>query len=161
MTTPPSGLFRPEGVFASLWAGDESLRQQLGWAKQKQPRDVALAIEAFESGEMIWRGDTLQITVLLRQGTWTLYNDTWVEGQPEQDPTIVAPAGLLQPKRGFGKVWRTYPVVRSALGWALEQERGYTGPVQIFEHGVLLRAGSRTYGLIIGSGGAPNTWRVW
>lgn len=62
---------------------------------------------------------------------WERFEDTWVTGQPERDPAIVPPAGLHQPVRGFGKLWRSNVEVWERLGWALEQERGFDGAYQI------------------------------
>ena len=35
------------------------------------------------------------------------------------------PAGLLQPIRGFGKIWRETSGVRDKLGWATVPEQGF------------------------------------
>jgi len=70
--------------------------------------------------------------------TWQLYDDTWREGDQEWDPNILVPTGLYQPKRGFGKVWRDQSGVRSALGWATTEERGFTMAVQPFDGGTML-----------------------
>jgi len=87
------------------------------------------AHQTFEHGSMIWipgiEGRDL-IFVLYNDHTWHLYVDTWAEGQPESDPNITPPAGLFQPIRGFGKVWREQPGVRDKIGWATQPE----GPVQ-------------------------------
>jgi hypothetical protein len=57
---------------------------------------------------------------------WSVYEDTFIEGEAEIDPEIVPPEGLYQPERGFGKLWRENPEVREAVGWALEVELGHT-----------------------------------
>ena len=51
--------------------------------------------------------------------------DTWTSAEPESDPSIVPPAGMYQPIRGFGKVWRKNPEVRERLGWAVAPEEGF------------------------------------
>ncbi len=58
-------------------------------------------------------------------GKWLKFPDTFTASDPQTDPSIVEPPGLLQPKGGFGKVWRANPNVRSALGWATDWERPY------------------------------------
>ena len=40
------------------------------------------------------------------------------------------PAGLYQPVRGFGLVWREETGVRDRLGWALGEEAGYPTAIQ-------------------------------
>ncbi len=62
-------------------------------------------------------------------GLWLAYADTFSEDEPETDPAIVAPEGLIQPKRGFGKVWRENGPVRDALGWATEIELPYPATI--------------------------------
>jgi hypothetical protein len=92
------------------------------------------AEQPFEHGRMIWLEEVqgadyvLQrfILVLYDDGTYAYFEDAWVEGMPESDPAIVPPAGLLQPIRGFGKVWRENTSVRDGLGWATAGEQGFT-----------------------------------
>ncbi len=98
----------------------------------------AAAEQRFEHGRMIWMqginlGDQTTggvIFVFYDTGQYARYNDTWTEGQPESDPTIVPPEGLQQPIRGFGKLWRENANVRGGLGWALSAEVGFTGAWQ-------------------------------
>jgi hypothetical protein len=157
MTTPPQGFYQPEGLFGELWEVDGEVREDLGWARAALSSEVWSAFQPFESGSMIWREDTDQVYVLFRDGSWAVFDPTWVEGEPEQDPEIVPPEGLFQPKRGFGKVWRDNLDVRSGLGWALQEEAGYTALVQGFERGELVRIENRTYVLVL-TAGRPSTW---
>lgn len=85
------------------------------------------AFQRFERGSMLWLAHTDSIYVL-RDGERRLerYDDAFEEGDAERDPAIDAPAGLRQPVRGFGRIWRERQAVRRDLGWALEPERGYT-----------------------------------
>ncbi len=99
------------------------------------PLSTAAASLAFERGMMFWFGVEGAIYVLYTDGqqpAWERYADTWREGMPERDLTIVGPEGLWQqPRRGFGQLWRTTPTVRDRLGWALhEWEDSYTGTLQ-------------------------------
>jgi hypothetical protein len=94
------------------------------------------AFQQFEHGWMIWvreleidsETQTNLIFVFYDSGFYERYDDTWVEGQTERDPTLKPPNGLQQPIRGFGKLWRETPKVREGLGWATDQEYGY--PIQ-------------------------------
>ncbi len=84
---------------------------------------------------MIWLGNEQAIYVLYGDGQypgWERYPDTYHDGMPERDVSIVGPEGLWQqPRRGFGLVWRAYPGVRQRLGWALQEwETGYTATIQ-------------------------------
>ncbi|MBN1427103.1 MAG: hypothetical protein JXB07_01880 [Anaerolineae bacterium] len=56
-----------------------------------------------------------------RRGEWLIFIDEWSEGNdPEMDPALTPPAELMQPVRGFGKVWRDLLTEeqRQQLGWA-------------------------------------------
>ena len=80
---------------------------------------------------MIWRGDDHTILVLLDNGAWQRFDDRWQEGQPAADPGLAPPAGLLQPVRGFGKVWREQlGGPNAATGWATRPEEAMAGTVQ-------------------------------
>jgi hypothetical protein len=53
-------------------------------------------------------------------GKWLVFEDDWDESkEPEMNPTLTPPAGLMQPVRGFGKVWRDRLTEdqRQQLGW--------------------------------------------
>ncbi len=97
--------------------------------------EVAIAEETFEHGRMIWFRHNRQIWVMVEDddpttpgGDWYCYNDTFQEGEPEIDPDLVPPEGMFQPRRGFGKLWRTHPDLRERLGWALTPEFELTSP---------------------------------
>ena len=96
------------------------------------------AEETFEHGYMFWRSDLLLVYVLYDNHTWQSYADTWLEGQMEWDAAIVAPSGLYQPKRGFGKVWREQPGVRGKIGWATTTERGLGASYQAYQGGLMI-----------------------
>ncbi|MGD2079328.1 MAG: hypothetical protein PVH18_13170, partial [Chloroflexota bacterium] len=88
------------------------------------------AEQPFEGGVMIWLEATGSIIVFFEDGRWQRFEDTWAEGQPENDPAMTPPEGLFQPIRGFGKLWREQPQVREALGWALGVELGFESMIQ-------------------------------
>jgi hypothetical protein len=95
------------------------------------------AEQRFQRGVMLWVGPEDRIYVLFDDGQsprWTSYQDTWDEGQPTEDPSIEPPAGLQQPVRGFGLVWREESGVRDRLGWATGEERGYQTALQRTSH---------------------------
>ncbi|MFH1086432.1 MAG: hypothetical protein V1772_11815, partial [Chloroflexota bacterium] len=101
------------------------------------------ADEPFQGGLMLWRQDALQVYVLYNNGTWQAFADTWTSADPETDPGIVPPTGFYQPRRGFGKVWRNHVPVRTTLGWATTEERGFFGSSQAFERGRMLWSDAR------------------
>ncbi|MCU0511997.1 MAG: hypothetical protein MUE40_05430 [Anaerolineae bacterium] len=90
---------------------------------------IYVAEQAFQRGRMFWLQPVQQIWVATTDdegnNTWSVYEDTFVDGQPETSATLTPPAGLIQPERGFGKLWRETAAVQAELGWALEPEFGY------------------------------------
>ncbi|MBN1873497.1 MAG: hypothetical protein JXA33_04640 [Anaerolineae bacterium] len=94
-----------------------------------------MAEQSFEHGRMFWLEqvpdlDRSVILVLYEDGNGERYDDTWTSEMPELDPALTPPAGLYQPVRGFGKLWRETPDVRERLGWALSPELGFDGVFQ-------------------------------
>jgi hypothetical protein len=94
------------------------------------PTRSPAAEQPFENGVMIWLAANDSILVFYADGRWQRFEDTWSEGQPESDPTILPPEGRFQPIRGFGKVWRERPAVGEALGWAVGVELGFESTFQ-------------------------------
>jgi hypothetical protein len=103
------------------------------------------ATARFERGQMYWvnlrGGESLVYVVIYGQNnslTFKVFRDTWQEGDPA-DTGLTAPAGKVEPRRGFGKVWREQPGIRDAVGWALEYERAVTVSYQEFQQAALLQ----------------------
>jgi len=101
------------------------------------PDDAAIVADGaeqhFERGVMLWNRAEDRIYVLFDDEgypRWQAYEDKFEEGDPELDPDIEPPAGLYQPIRGFGLVWRERPGVRERLGWAVDTEAGYQTAIQ-------------------------------
>jgi hypothetical protein len=105
---------------------------------------------------MFWREDEQAIYVLRQDGTWTEWADTWQEGMPDRDPTLIPPDGLYQPMRGFGKVWREALGGPEAwIGWATAREQSGSLIVQPFAEGLLLRGINGVTYALYGNG----TWQ--
>jgi DNA-binding beta-propeller fold protein YncE/photosystem II stability/assembly factor-like uncharacterized protein len=103
---------------------------------QQAAEPLMLAEQQFEQGVMIWDSDTRRIYVIERDGRWQAFHDTWTSEQPEIDPGLVPPAGLVQPKRGFGQVWREQlGGPQAGIGWGITEERAADGWRQRFENG--------------------------
>lgn len=105
--------------------------------------------QPFEHGRMFWVGKSIEercsiehafaphtgeiwVAIFDNQqhgGMWLSFIDTWdTENNVPFDLTMTEPAGLLQPVRGFGKVWRDELTSeqRANLGWATGPELAYT-----------------------------------
>ena len=101
----------------------------LEFSKTRIAKESRIVQQRFEGGWMIWLEAENKIYALFDNpqtfsyySGWEDFNDTFVEGQPEDDPNIRPPAGKQQPRRGFGKVWREQENVRDLLGWATGNE---------------------------------------
>jgi hypothetical protein len=121
-----------------------SLKPISGGCPYRPAAFVAGVEQTFENGRMLWLapipipnsapGPALGASIYILYnagvmdawGVWQRYDDFWVPGQPESDPALQPPAGLYQPLRGFGKIWRETPGVREKLGWAKAPEQGYS-----------------------------------
>jgi hypothetical protein len=84
--------------------------------------------QKFEHGQIIWNGGDGFAVILYddAEGGWERDYGDWSEGKPESDPALVPQAGLLQPVRHIGAVWRSEVLPghppRERLGWALAPE---------------------------------------
>jgi hypothetical protein len=119
-------------------------------------QETAMARQRFQNGQMIWLsadprtgGGTAAVFVLHADGSLQAFTDQWREGQPESDPALVPPPGLVQPIRGFGQVWREQlGGPRATIGWATEPEQGVSGTVRLWDGGLVVRVGADPYVLM-------------
>lgn len=149
----------PGGALGALYQSDPSIAVAIGCPLAGAPNAVDSAYQPFQNGLMVWvaaPGQSL-IYALYGNGTYQRFNDTFLEGVNPSSGGAVPPPGLLEPVRGFGKVWRENPSARDTLGWALTGESGGTAEILLFERGEMLRVpqSGQTYILITG---APGTW---
>ncbi len=154
------------GAVGTLLASDAALSAQLGCALGV-PYSAAGAIQPFERGLMIYRppqiaGTPGTIEALSADSRFTRYADTWVSGIDPDSAGLTPPPGLVEPIRGFGKVWRNDGALAARLGWALAGEQGITLTVQPFERGVAVFSPAHgiTYLLVDDApGAASGSWR--
>jgi hypothetical protein len=135
----------PVRGFGTVWANHRNVQNGIGCPQTFPPFDkesaVQTAYQQFEHGSMLWVSRTTFVQeniiyVFFDDGTFQQFDDTWREGQPVSGGET-PPRGLLEPVRGFGKVWRegTGARVRERLGWATATEKGGEGAYQRFQRG--------------------------
>jgi Two component regulator propeller len=151
-TPAPCGQLSAE-PFATVYR-DSQIAARLGCPTAEAATTPA-AFQPFELGLMFWRANERRIDVLQADGTWQRFIDTWDESQPAYDPSLTPPEGLLQPVRGFGKVWREQlGGPQAPIGWALAAEQSYDMRVQPFALGQMITGpGGQVYVLY-----ADGTW---
>lgn len=167
-TSPPlqtiTCAYPPPGGFAALTAADPTISQQIGCPLGAPPTVMTYssASQLYERGEMFWlSGPPAEIIVLYSSGRYQRFDDTFVSGIDPESGGEFPPAGLVEPVRGFGKVWRTYPDVRSGLGWAVTGENAGQAVVQLFERGRMVYLSQRSLVFILTAdpGGTAGLWR--
>ena len=82
--------------------------------------------QRFENGYMVWVGMQRAIYVMYNDAgspRWEVYRDQFNEGMAEDSPDYANPprAGVWQPRRGFGMLWRDNAAVRQRIGWAIDE----------------------------------------
>lgn len=150
----------PSGGFASVYNSDPVLASQMGCALGVI--SFASASQTYQMGEMIWMaGPPQAIYALFSSGRFQRYDDTYNAAVDPASGGETPPAGLKEPVRGFGKVWRTFAEVR-ALGWAMTDESGGQSTAQIFERGQMVYLPQRgmIFVLITDNGGLSGGWRA-
>lgn len=159
---PTNCAIAASGGFATALSNDANLRSLLG-CPTNAVFTVQAAAQNYERGSMFWlnEGSGL-IYVLYGNGTFQRFPDTFVAGQDPDSGGEMPPAGLIEPVRGFGKVWRTMLGVRDGVGWGVTPEMGDTATIQEFANGRLIYLPTRGSILALTYSGSPNngTWRV-
>jgi hypothetical protein len=144
----------PQSTFGQVYRASYALRNTLGCPTGPETAVTPAAVQSFQGGWMFWDGARLRIYAFDSTAmTWTSYADTWREGDPPGGDAT-PPAGLYEPIRGFGKVWREHPDLQVRLGWATAPEAGVPAALQTFERGgVMLRTDAALVRVLYGAGG--------
>lgn len=108
---------------------------------------------------MIWASGP--IFVLYSDGRYQKFDDTFVAGVDPESSFLSPPPGLLEPVRGFGKIWRNYPDIRTNIGWGNAPEVGGQTIMLRFDRGWMLDLTERGDVLILieDPTGIIGTWR--
>ena len=151
--------FINQNEFTELWY---TYQKQLGCPLDDDIVIIpTIAEEAFQGGTTFWRSDTDEVYIIgdrrknstkrLGSGQWTTAGDWRWDGSDSDGVGMSPPSGLVEPKRGFGWLWRTHlGGADGPLGWALDREYGFdnVGRAQRFERGVIFKGSSKVYVLL-------------
>ncbi len=123
--------------FATRWNAD--IQSRTGCPTQPA-KSVGFAMQPFEGGTMFWRSDERHVYVLFSDKSWSVFDDNWTSGLPDDScPSVSVRQGAAKPRRGFGKVWCDQANVRAKIGAATANESGGdAAPALAFERGLLL-----------------------
>jgi hypothetical protein len=145
-TLPAGCPVSPAGIFAGVVRDNPTLTNFIGCPAGEPPTTTGYssALQVFERGTMIWLNtQPATIYVLYSDGRLARFADTFNEAIDPASSGLSAPEGLLEPIRGFGKVWRENAEVRDGLGWATASETPYTVTVHEFTLGRMIHISSR------------------
>jgi hypothetical protein len=163
VSVPVTCTTTPGGGFVNVFAADPTLSTQLGCATLGPLVGSGSASQPYERGEMIWVGGAPSyIYVFLNTGRYQRYDDTFNAAVDPVSGGEAPPAGLIEPVRGFGKVWRSFADVRANIGWALGGENAGQATYQPFERGLLLYPTQRGVIFVLvadAPGASAGTWR--
>jgi len=161
-TAPTNCPIAPSGGFATALQADSGLGTTLGCVSADVIA-IQSATQVFERGVMVWvnEGGGL-IYVFNNNGTFQRYPDSFIAGQDPDSGGETPPAGLIEPVRGFGKIWRTMAGVRDGIGWGISSEAGDSATIQEFSSGRLMYLPTRGNILALTYSGSANsgTWRI-
>ncbi len=134
-TAPIICAVPPPIIISNLLSAESALLNQLGCPIGGNV-PISAASQTFQNGSMMYLAGTPgDIYTLTNDGRFRRYPDTWVSGVDPDSAGLTPPPGLIEPIRGFGKVWRTYSDAGAALGWATTGENGATATLLLFERG--------------------------
>jgi|GEM_PF-4897211 len=127
---------QPVRGFALIYTNQTGVATRLGCASGHEI-GFSAPLQTFERGLMVERLDTRQIFVIQSNGSWSIYGDSYSNGQV-LSAVGTPPANLSAPTGGFGLVWRQQSGVRQNLGWATGPVQNLSGAWQGFAGGQML-----------------------
>lgn len=93
------------------------------------------AYQPFEGGFMVWKESDGAIWIFIKGGEFQSFSEEGYSALPENPITVTPPDGRSSPISGFGRIWGNIEPIRTALGWGLALEAGYTLALEIIAEG--------------------------
>jgi hypothetical protein len=146
----------PPGGFGTVFINNPAISGLIG-CPQGAVTSVTSAEQAFERGTMIWLSGP--IYVLYSDGRLQQFTDTFNASADPASGGETPPPGLVEPVRGFGKVWRNNPDVRASLGWGVAAEAGGSAAMLRFERGWMVDLTQRGDILVLAE--SAGTWQSY
>ena len=145
LTPPPLPTAAPSPTPISVAACSSAVDPEIapGWNQNRMGCPTApahttvAAVQLFEGGMMVWRGDLNLIYTFYEGDGWAAWPDVWSEGvaAPSRGEP---PEGKQAPARGFGFLWATEDAVFQGLGWPFLDEGAVCAVIQEFERGLIV-----------------------
>lgn len=110
---------------------------------EAEETQTEVAFQQFQYGYMLWTQSDDMIYVMHQTTADPMietFLDPYVEGEPERDHSWdePQPPQTIQPRFGFGAVWREQDELRRRIGWAIQGwESVYTGRLQVAVDGTI------------------------
>ncbi|MBM3127521.1 MAG: ATP-binding protein [Chloroflexi bacterium] len=126
-STVPSSL-------QSVLQRNSKVSSNLGCPEGAPGKTMDGSLQVFQNGLMLSSEDK-RVFVLLTDGAWSEFRDTWERPQPEGG-LFKPPPKLFEPQRGFGKIWRELGGEDAKIGWATtSKESAIKIQIQRFDRG--------------------------
>jgi hypothetical protein len=116
-----------------------------------EPFSTIVAEQVFEHGRMLWVEEWASISVLYDGADrhYDAFDDLFSPDQVQPAPLTMPDSTFIEPRQGFGKIWRQLGGPTSALGWGASEEQSYPATIQYFQRGVAIqRPDSTVYALL-------------
>ena len=146
----------PPGGFGTVFINNPGISGLIG-CPQGTVTSATSAEQAFERGTMIWLSGP--IYVLYGDGRLQQFTDTFNASIDPERGGETPPSGLIEPVRGFGKLWRSSPEVRGGLGWGVAAEAGGSAAMLRFERGWIIDLTQRGDILVLAE--SAGTWQSY
>lgn len=166
----PVCLRQPTGPLRDVYYSDPQLTADLGCPTTPDNRStpslwpVQTRYQSMEHGHLLWLSNlgwfegSRVVYVLLEDGTYQRYDDTYTPGVDRASGGPDAPGDMYQPQEYLGKVWRMIPGLIEGLGFGIGPEVLAETNMQLYISGeiVVVPSSGGTFAFVRG---VPNRWQ--